>query len=139
VDFKVRDIREGFDEKQVDALFLDVSNPYDYLQQVREALIPGGQFGCIVPTTNQVISMLFALRQHDFAFIEVCDISMRFYKTEPTRFRPADRMIAHTGYLVFARPVLVDRSVSDEKLMKEIGMLNLSDEAGSEYRDDKEI
>jgi len=128
VDFKVKDIQEGFDEKLVDALFLDVSNPYDYLGQAREALNPGGHFGCIVPTTNQVMKLLVALRQHDFAFIEVCDISIRFYKTEPTRFRPVDRMIAHTGYLVFARPVLLDRANGDKRLLKEIGALNLAEE-----------
>jgi tRNA (adenine57-N1/adenine58-N1)-methyltransferase catalytic subunit len=128
VEFKVKDIREGFDEENVDALFLDVSNPYDYLGQVRGALKPGGHFGCILPTTNQVMSLLVSLRHHDFAFIEVCDISMRFYKTEPTRFRPVDRMIAHTGYLVFARPVLLDRANSDKRLLKEIGAYNLADE-----------
>jgi hypothetical protein len=33
-------------------------------------------------------------------------------------------MIAHTGYLVFARPVSIDRSGSDEKLLKEIGLIS---------------
>ena len=30
VDFKLRDIQQGFDETNVDAFFLDVPNPYDY-------------------------------------------------------------------------------------------------------------
>jgi len=38
VTFKLRDIAEGFDENNVDALFLDVPNPYDYMVQVRKAL-----------------------------------------------------------------------------------------------------
>ncbi len=132
IDFKVRDIQLGFDERNVDAAFLDVSNPYDYLKQVREALKPGGYFGCIVPTTNQVIKTLVALRREDFAFIEVCDVSVKFYKTEPTRFRPTDRMIAHTGYLVFGRKVQVDRNSIDLKLLKEVGMLGLEDEESFE-------
>ncbi len=37
IEFKIRDIKLGFDEKNMDAVFLDVSNPYDYLGQVREA------------------------------------------------------------------------------------------------------
>ena len=97
VELKARDIVEGFDEKDVDAIFLDLPNPYDYLKQVRESLKPGGHFGCIVPTANQVMRVLVALRRNEFAFIEVCDVSVRFYKTEPSRFRPTDRMIAHTG------------------------------------------
>lgn len=127
IDFKVRDISEGFVEKNVDGVFLDVSNPYDYLRQVRNALKPGGHFGCIVPTTNQVMQVLVALRRNDFAFLEVCDVSVRFYKTEPSRFRPTDRMISHTGYLVFARPVTIERGQGDVKLLQEIGLVSKLD------------
>jgi tRNA (adenine57-N1/adenine58-N1)-methyltransferase catalytic subunit len=108
--FRQRDIGEGFDETGVDALFLDVQNPNDYIGQVRAALKPGGFFGCILPTTNQVSRVLAALRQHEFAFTEVLEIMLRYYRTEPERLRPTDRMIAHTGFLVFSRPVLLDPS-----------------------------
>lgn len=128
IEFKVRDIREGFDETGVDAVFLDVANPYDYLKQVKAALKPGGYFASILPTMNQVTSLLLALRRNDFAFIDVCDISQRYYKTEPSRFRPTDRMIAHTGYLIFARSVTIDHEVADRKLLKEIGILGIEDE-----------
>jgi tRNA (adenine57-N1/adenine58-N1)-methyltransferase len=124
VEFKLRDIHAGFDEENVDAVFLDVSNPYDFLAQVRQSLKPGGYFGCIVPTTNQVMKVLVELRRNDFAFVEVCDVSVRFYKTEPTRFRPTDRMIAHTGYLIFARPVEIDHNAEDEELLKEVGLIS---------------
>ncbi len=127
IEFKIRDIREGFDETNIDAIFLDVPNPYDYLVQAKAALKPGGNFGSIVPTTNQVSYLLTALRQNDFAFIDVCDISQRYYKPEPTRFRPTDRMISHTGYLVFARSVSIDHSIADRKLLKEIGMLGVEE------------
>jgi tRNA (adenine57-N1/adenine58-N1)-methyltransferase catalytic subunit len=108
--FKQRDIGEGFDETGVDALFLDVQNPNDYIGQVRSALKPGGFFGCILPTTNQVSRVLSALRQHEFAFTEVLEIMLRYYRTEPERLRPTDRMIGHTGFLVFSRPILLDPS-----------------------------
>jgi len=108
VNFKLRNIEEGFDETGVDALFLDVPNPYDYIGQVKGALKAGGFFGCILPTTNQVSKLLFALREHRFAFTEVCEIMLRFYKAEPDRLRPTDRMIAHTGFLIFSRPLVVE-------------------------------
>lgn len=107
VDFKIRDISQGFDEENVDALFLDVPNPYDYLGQVRQSLKSGGYFGSILPTTNQVARLLGAFHQYQFAFVEVCEIMLRFYKVVSERFRPADRMVAHTGYLIFARPMLI--------------------------------
>ncbi len=108
VDFKLRDIQEGFDEKNVDALFLDVMNPYDYIEQAKKALKPGGFFASLVPTTNQVSRLLHQLRLNQFAFIEVAEILLRFFKPEPERLRPTDRMVAHTGYLIFARSLLSD-------------------------------
>jgi len=49
-----------------------------------------------------------ALHREQFAFVEVCEIMLRHYKPVPTRLRPTDRMVAHTGYLIFARPVSAD-------------------------------
>ena len=116
VELKSRDIASGFDETGVDALFLDVANPYDYIAQVRQALKPGGYFGSILPTTNQVVRLIATLRQYDFAFIDVCEVLLRYYKAETERFRPVDRMVAHTGYLLFARPVFIDHSESNDAM-----------------------
>lgn len=103
--FKLRDIHLGFDETDADAFFLDVQNPFDYIAQVRNALKPGGFFGTILPTFNQVERTLLALRLNKFAFIEVCELILRYYKADPSRLRPTDRMVAHTGFLVFARKI----------------------------------
>jgi tRNA (adenine57-N1/adenine58-N1)-methyltransferase catalytic subunit len=105
VTFTQRDIAEGFNEVDVDALFLDVPNPWDYMAQARRALKGGGFFGSILPTTNQVSDLLVALRRESFDFLEVCEVLIRYYKTVPARLRPTDRMVAHTGFLVFGRPV----------------------------------
>ncbi|HEX9029934.1 MAG TPA: tRNA (adenine-N1)-methyltransferase [Anaerolineales bacterium] len=123
VTFKVRDVAEGFDERGVDALFLDLHNPYDYIQQVRQALKTGGHFGSIQPTTNQVTKLLQALFQNNFAFVDVCEILLRYYKPVPERLRPTDRMIAHTGYLIFGRPMLpgVRPAPAEGLLDEEIG------------------
>ncbi|MCQ3938754.1 MAG: tRNA (adenine-N1)-methyltransferase [Chloroflexi bacterium] len=105
VDFKLRDIQQGFDETDADAFFLDVQNPFDYITQVREALKPGGFFCTLIPTVNQVEKVLIALKKNHFAFVEVCELLLRYYKTNPSRLRPTDRMVAHTGFLVFARKI----------------------------------
>ena len=62
-----------------------------------------GFFCCIVPTFNQVEDLLIAMRQGRFAFIEVCEILLRYFKPEPARIRPTDRMVAHTGFIIVAR------------------------------------
>src|SRR5512136_2319905 len=105
VDFKLGDISGGFAETDVDAIFLDVANPWDYVRQAWAALKPGGFFCNLVPTANQVEKLLLALRREHYAFIEVCELLMRYYKPEPARLRPTDRMVAHTGYLIFARRI----------------------------------
>ncbi|GAB4543988.1 MAG: tRNA (adenine-N1)-methyltransferase [Anaerolineales bacterium] len=105
VEFKLRDIREGFDETDMDAFFLDAQNAHDYIPQVRAALKPGGFFCALVPTINQVETLLLALKRYSFAFVEVCELLLRYYKTDPSHLRPVDRMVAHTGYLIFARRI----------------------------------
>ncbi len=108
VTFKLRDIAEGLDEREVEALFIDVPRPEAYLAQVSEALAGGGVFGTILPTANQVSALLAALEPHGLGLAEVCEVLLRFYKTVPERLRPVDRMVAHTGYLVFGRKLLAN-------------------------------
>ncbi len=103
VEFKVRDIVAGFDETDVDAVFLDVREAGAFVPQVEAALMEGGMFGALLPTTNQVSELLAALARGNFAEIRVEELLVRPWKPVADRLRPADRMIAHTGYLVFAR------------------------------------
>jgi len=109
VTLKTRDIADGFDETDVPALFLDVPNPWDYLAQTHRALRGGGFFGALLPTTNQVVLLLTGLQRHSFGMTEVVEVMLRNYKTVAARFRPSDRMVAHTGYLVFARALNLEQ------------------------------
>lgn len=105
VTFKVGDASEGFSEENVDAIFMDMPNPYDYLVQARASLKPGGYLGMLVPTVNQVQLCLRSLMHNNFAFVEVMEVLVRYYKTDWEHLRPVDRMIAHTGFLLFGRAV----------------------------------
>lgn len=113
VDLKLGDVGEGFDERDVDAVFYDLPNPYDYISQAKVSLKLGGFLGMILPTTNQVSRVLPVMKANDFAFVEVCELLLRFYKPDWERLRPTDRMVAHTGYLVFGRSVMEDPDASD--------------------------
>jgi len=124
VDFKLRDIQQGFDETDADAFFLDVPNPYDFTAQVRAALKPGGFLCCLIPTFNQVEKTLYALSRNKFAFLEVCEILLRYYQPEPSRLRPTDRMVAHTGFLVFARKIEPSIDPRGVELAAEAGLAN---------------
>jgi len=120
--FKIGDIADGFEETNVDAFFLDVPNPYDYMEQVRAALKPGGFFCGLLPTVNQVSILLYSLRRQHFAFIEVCELLLRYYKPDPGRLRPTDRMVAHTGYLIFARRIELADDPRAKDLLIEAGV-----------------
>lgn len=103
VTFKLRDIASGFDEHDADAVFLDVANPWDYVDQSYDALAGGGFFGSILPTANQVINLIGALESAAFCLIDVEELLLRPYRTVSARLRPKDRLTPHTGYLVFGR------------------------------------
>jgi tRNA (adenine57-N1/adenine58-N1)-methyltransferase len=108
VDFKLRDVSDGFDETDVDAVFFDLPRPWDHLEQAAAALSNGGFFACILPTTNQVADLLHHLTRSSFTMVEVEELILRPYKPVPARLRPNDRIIGHTGFLVFARKLAPD-------------------------------
>jgi tRNA (adenine57-N1/adenine58-N1)-methyltransferase len=103
VDLKLRDAAEGFDEQDVDAVFLDARDAAAIIPQAEAALTESGIFAALQPTVNQVSDVLRALEDGNFVDIRVEEILIRPWKPVPDRLRPADRMIAHTGYLIFAR------------------------------------
>lgn len=107
VTLKHRDMdQRRFDERGVEAAFLDVREPVDLLPQVTEALAPGGILGFLVPTTNQVSDVLRMLETAPYVDTEVMEIFTRKYKVNANRLRPDDRMIGHTGFLIFTRRIV---------------------------------
>jgi tRNA (adenine57-N1/adenine58-N1)-methyltransferase len=103
VSLKLQDISQGFEERDADALFLDVREPWDYLEQAQAALKGGGFFGSLVPTVNQLSRLIDGLERAGFMGTEVKELLLRPYKVNASRLRPEDRMVAHTGYLALAR------------------------------------
>jgi tRNA (adenine57-N1/adenine58-N1)-methyltransferase len=108
------DIAEGFPLQGADALFLDVRTPWEYLRHVPQALRPGAQIGFLLPTVEQVSALLRGLEKGPYDDAEVCELLLRRWKPLADRLRPDDRMIAHTGFLVFCR--LQERSGEFESL-----------------------
>jgi len=99
-------LEDGIHESNLDGFFLDIKKPWEALDVVLNALKPGGHLCFFVPTTNQVSYILKGLKTHGCVLTEVEEILKRSYKLNPARFRPVDKMIAHTGYLIFSRKVV---------------------------------
>ena len=99
------DISGGFHEREMDACFLDLREPWYFLDHVWECLKGSGFFGALVPTTNQVTELVAALQERPFGDISIEEILVRPWKATPGRLRPEDRMLAHSGFLIFARKI----------------------------------
>lgn len=98
------DIMEYQDE-EFDAVFIDVREPWLYLRRAWALLKGSGPIGMIVPTANQIVEILKEI-PNGFGLVEVIEVMLRRYKLIPERVRPVDRMVAHTGYLCFARKLI---------------------------------
>ena len=63
----------------------------------------------ILPTVNQLAQMVDALQtSRESGLVEAEELMLRLYRNVPARVRPHDRMVGHTGYLIFARAVIRD-------------------------------
>ncbi len=119
VTFFLRDVAEGFDQEDVHALFLDMHNPWEFLGQAHRALQGGGFLGALVPTINQVAVLVDALHSEQWFMVEVEELLLRQYKTSPGRIRPEDQMVAHTGYLIFARKLAGGVPLAGDRTLEE--------------------
>jgi tRNA (adenine57-N1/adenine58-N1)-methyltransferase len=102
------DISAGFHESEIDACFLDLREPWLFLDHAWNVLKGSGFFGALVPTTNQVSQLLDGMAERPFGDVMVEEILQRSYKPVAARLRPEDRMIAHSAFLVFARKIARD-------------------------------
>jgi tRNA (adenine57-N1/adenine58-N1)-methyltransferase catalytic subunit len=103
-ELKLRDIYQGFEEIDVDRIFIDLPEPGRALDVVARALRPGGVFIAYVPTAIQLKDTVEALQQRtDFSEIESFEVMLRNWQVKAMSVRPAHRMIAHSAFIIVAR------------------------------------
>lgn len=103
---EVRDVYEGIDERDLDAILLDVPEPHQAVQHAAQALRPGGNLLSWLPTTLQVYTLVRALQQAPcWSEILTREVLVRPWDVSEGSIRPAHRMVAHTGFLIRARRV----------------------------------
>ena len=103
VEFNEKDARDGFDQKNVDAVILDLPSPWDGIQSAYEALKGGGRIVSLSPTVNQVEEAVINMENEGFVFIETFETILRHYLVRPGKTRPIDRIVGHTGFLTVGR------------------------------------
>ncbi|MBI4497846.1 MAG: tRNA (adenine-N1)-methyltransferase [Chloroflexi bacterium] len=101
---KDQDIYQGIAEREVDRVLLDLPEPWRLLPAVAEALAPGGILMCYLPTVLQIHHTVEEVRRDGrFTMIEVVESLVRPWHVAGPSVRPEHRMVAHTGFLIFAR------------------------------------
>jgi tRNA (adenine57-N1/adenine58-N1)-methyltransferase len=87
----------------VDAVALDMPDPWLALDNVDRFLRPGGRFAAFVPNTNQVEDIVTGLRDRGYVEVTAVENIQRTIDVHPGGVRPSYDNLAHTGYLVFGR------------------------------------
>lgn len=101
---RVQDAGDGLGEQDVDRVVVDVPEPWTLLPQIADSLRAGGVLTCFVPTVLQVKQLVDGLVAHDgFAAVRTLETLLRHWNVAGRSVRPEHRMVAHTGFLVFAR------------------------------------
>ncbi|MEN3014948.1 MAG: methyltransferase domain-containing protein [bacterium] len=93
---------KGSEDSFFDVVFLDVPVFENFVDMVYNYLLSGGYLVSVLPTTNQVVSLIGKIKK-GFVDIQVEEIILRKYKVNPDRFRPVDTMVAHTAYIISAK------------------------------------
>ncbi|MEM4512959.1 MAG: tRNA (adenine-N1)-methyltransferase [Ignisphaera sp.] len=111
VTFKHRNACEGIDERDIDAALIDVGDPWNILDNLHISLKPSAPVVFFIPSMNQIEKLYKALIDHGgFIDIRCYEVLVREIKLSRESIRPANLMVGHTGYIMFAR-----------KIVKEIG------------------
>lgn len=105
VEIKIGDVTEKIDEKDADAVILDIPNPWDAVPNAYNSLKMCGHFCSYSPTMNQVEKTVKTLK-HGFIEIKTFETLQREIVVGEGGVRPSFDMLGHTGYVTFARKIL---------------------------------
>ncbi|MEM4243475.1 MAG: tRNA (adenine-N1)-methyltransferase, partial [Candidatus Bathyarchaeia archaeon] len=106
VELKSGDVTAGIEERDVDAVILDLAVPWLVVPHAYEALKPSGTIVSFSPTIDQVVKTVEALKENNFVFIETVECLMRSMQVERGKTRPHTMMTGHTGYITYARKTI---------------------------------
>lgn len=106
VEVRVADITQRIQERDVDAVVLDLPEPWTVVSAAWDALRIGGSFASFSPTVEQVRRTSESLDRHPFVELRTVEVIERELEVRETGTRPSHAPIGHTGYLTTARKCL---------------------------------
>ena len=100
----VEELPRAVEPASVDRVVLDMLAPWECLDVVADALLPGGVLICYVATATQLSRVAEAMREHGgFTEPEAWESLVRGWHLEGLAVRPQHRMHGHTGFLISTR------------------------------------
>jgi tRNA (adenine57-N1/adenine58-N1)-methyltransferase len=106
VEFRERDVAAaGFDETELDAVVLDIAEPWAALEAARGALALGGRVATYTPTYNQLERTVERMRSLGFEEVHSLELLERALHVGSGGTRPEFEMLGHTGFLTGGRRV----------------------------------
>ena len=121
-------LKDEFNHKNVDAIVLDLANPWEAIEKVKSYLKLSGVLVSFSPTIEQVKKTTFALKDKNFVDVNTYELIKRKLQVKENATRPEVRMIGHTGYLTFGRKIIDIKNPYREqkpKLKEYINMNNM--------------
>jgi tRNA (adenine57-N1/adenine58-N1)-methyltransferase catalytic subunit len=115
LDLKLGDVYAGVEERDMDRVLLDLPEPWQAVPAVKAALRPGGIVFAHCPNVSQVQRFFDCLREtRGFGMLEAFELLQRGWTVRGRSMRPSHRMVAHTGFLCFARRLAEDELFEPE-------------------------
>jgi tRNA (adenine57-N1/adenine58-N1)-methyltransferase len=115
VELKSGDVTAGIEERNLDAVVLDLAVPWLVVAHACTALKPSGVLVSFSPTIDQVVKTTEALKESGFVFIETVECLMRAMQVERGKTRPHTMMTGHTGYITHGRKAVKPQQETTEK------------------------
>ncbi|OYT37333.1 MAG: protein methyltransferase [Desulfurococcales archaeon ex4484_58] len=101
------DVRKELKHRDLDAVFLDLPDPWNALNSIYKVLKPAHPVLIYVPTINQVEKTVIGMKRSGlFIDIHIYELLMREYEVEEGATKPRTFMVGHTGYIVFGRKII---------------------------------
>ncbi len=102
-----QDILEGIKEDKLDAAVLDLATPWELTNEVHRVLGPSRYLASYSPTIEQTMKTCSALAQNGkWGMIKTLEVLQREIMVRENKTRPTTWMVAHTGYMTFARTMV---------------------------------
>ncbi|MCS7151123.1 MAG: tRNA (adenine-N1)-methyltransferase [Endomicrobia bacterium] len=97
------DFKQGINDKNFDRVIVDISDPWEVLENVYSVLSASGIVSFWLPTVLQVFSLVDKLEKEykdKFYLQGIYETFQRHWEKKELSLRPAHRMVAHTGFLI---------------------------------------